>query len=687
MKDLQQTTEMRAIAAVVFLLSITWAEHVTAQEKITVQVKTFTQQLEPYRNVDVSINGKPYISLGSRGLVVTDLSTGDFPIKSITVRDPKLEAASWLFSKGVVEIIIRTKSYQLVTVLLRTENNEPKSGVKITFRGKKTLEATSDNQGKLSLPLALDESINSVNQFSATGYTMKSLSNNNGETTIILASVQLASESPVQQPIASSNTRKAFVDDFKFSMLDSITSLTLFYTIFKDYEINELSPEMKKRVDAKFNQLVRALQDSVQQTQRSFIGRITDSTLVREDITNLVSQARQESETLTSQRDAFDEKIRILKTKLDAGISNLDDKTRSELLSELSLLERLLIENESRFFKNQSDYRAIIDAIKEKYFNITALEERLSQSEAQRLEEQRIFRQKLFGISALVLIFAILIILLFIVRKKLKKQTVELERANAEIKHINENLEKLVQDRTRSLAEANKELDTFLYRASHDMRSPVRSIIGLCNIAGHLVEGEPKDLINKVVSTTMGMDKLLKKLSLISEINEPTDFDAINIEETINEIHRNVAATVGAKSRFVLTGTPDVTIYSYRNLVHTILHNVIENGVIYSALENERQPELQVHVVADDKSVSITVTDNGQGFDAFVKERLFDMFFKGTEKSPGHGLGLYIVNKAIQAIDGRIDVDSQEGAYTKFRILLPVNAKNADHVVAHKAVA
>jgi signal transduction histidine kinase len=687
MKHRKKNGTALPMVAIVFLLQLIGVTGGYAQEKITVQVKTFTQQLEPYRNIEVSINGRPYIALGSRGLVVTDLSSADFPIKSVSLKDPKLEAASWLFTKGVVEIIIRAKSYQIAKVVLRTAANAPIAGVPLTFKGKKSLEATSDSQGRLSLPLALDESITSANQFIAgAGYAIKSISTTTAETTIILEPPAIVTSVAPQQPVVSAS-RKEFIKDFKLTMLDSIQSLTLFYTIFKGYEINDLSPEMKKRVDAKFNELVRALQDSVQQTQRSFVGRINDSTLVREDIANLVNQARQESETLTSQRDAFDEKIRIITNKLDAGISNMDDKTRSELLSELSLLEQLLIENESRFFKNQSDYRSIINAIKEKYFNITALEDKLSESEAQRLEEQRIFRQRLLLISAILLLFGILIVLLILARKKLKTQTMELAQANKEIKNINENLEHLVLVRTKSLAEANKELDTFLYRASHDMRSPVRSIIGLCNIAGLLVDGEPKELINKVVSTTVGMDKLLKKLSLISEINAPSDFTEINIKDTITEIQRELTPTVGARSRFVVTGRPDVTVYSYRNLVQTILYNVIENGLIYGALDNQRQPEVQVHVVSDDKNVSITVTDNGPGFNGFVKERLFEMFFKGTEKSPGHGLGLYIVNKAIQAIDGKIEVESEEGAYGKFKVIIPINAKAASDTLEHKAVA
>jgi signal transduction histidine kinase len=174
---------------------------------------------------------------------------------------------------------------------------------------------------------------------------------------------------------------------------------------------------------------------------------------------------------------------------------------------------------------------------------------------------------------------------------------------------------------------------------------------------------------------------------LISEINAPTDFAEININDTIAQIQRDLSASIGGRSRFVVTGATDVTVYSYRNLVQTILHNLIENGLIYGALGNQRDPELQVHIASDEHDVRISFTDNGPGFNAFIKDRLFDMFFKGTEKSSGHGLGLYIVNKAIHAIDGKIEVDSREGAYSTFTVIIPINARKTNGVVTHKAVA
>src|SRR5687768_7917014 len=82
-----------------------------AQQTQLVQVKTFNEKLEPLKNVEVSINGREFISIGNKGVSFVQIPDSEFPLKSIKVKDDKLETASWNYSKGTLEIIIRTKSY------------------------------------------------------------------------------------------------------------------------------------------------------------------------------------------------------------------------------------------------------------------------------------------------------------------------------------------------------------------------------------------------------------------------------------------------------------------------------------------------------------------------------------------------------------------------------------------------
>ena len=646
-----------------------------AQNKQMVQIKAFDQELAPYKNVEISINSKEYVSIGAKGVAFVELLDTDFPLKTIKIKDEKLEAASWNYSKGIIEVIIRARSYKMTQVSVRDASNNPLANLKITFKGRKTTISNSNSEGQFEVPLALDEKIISHDQFSIPDYRTVSLQQADSRTIVIVDAIK-----PVvkEEPVAKAQGPTYF-ESFDLSKLDSIQSLTAFYAIFKNFPIKNMSEAAKKKIDAKFNQLVIQLQDSITNNNNGFIGKISDSSFVNDDIGNLLSQATQESKMLDQQRSEFDEKIRMIESKLASGISTMDEKTRTNLLSDLQRLEMILGQNENRFYKNQSDYRNVINSLKEKYFDITDLENKLFQSEAQRLEEQRAFRQKLFVTLGILFFFGIFILLLVYLGEKLKKQKKELVRVNGEINRINENLESLVAERTKLLEEANKELDTFLYRASHDLRSPVCSIIGLCNIALPMANGESKDLVERVVFTISTMDKLLKKLSAISEINQPTNFTSITLLELVEGVKENFNKTIQEhKIKFSIDCPADLVVYSYPNLIETILANLIENAFFYSVMKDPENAQVELKAAIKNDQVEISVYDNGIGVEEEISSRLFDMFYKGNINSKGHGLGLYIVQKSVQALEGKIEFESIAGHFTKFIVQLPLRPISFD---------
>jgi signal transduction histidine kinase len=245
--------------------------------------------------------------------------------------------------------------------------------------------------------------------------------------------------------------------------------------------------------------------------------------------------------------------------------------------------------------------------------------------------------------------------------------------AHAEVKRINENLENIVFERTKSLAEAHRELDTFLYRASHDLRSPVSSIIGLCNIALYLSDGETKELVMKVANTTEGMDKLLKKLSIISEINQPTNYSAIQLKEVVENVRDKFDKTIESLGvEFHSDCNDDVILHSYPNLVDVIITNLIENALFYSVMREPLHARVEFSAAIVDNHIQFSVYDNGIGVEEPIHHRLFDMFFKGNVDSKGNGLGLYIVQKSVQALEGNISVQSEPGRFTRFIVKLPL---------------
>ena len=124
------------------------------------------------------------------------------------------------------------------------------------------------------------------------------------------------------------------------------------------------------------------------------MGRISDSSFVKNDVKNLLEQAKLENELLDNFRNDFDDKMKIINEKLSGGTSKLTADDREKLLTDLGTLETVLEQNEDKFYKNISDYRIILGSLKASFTDIKELEDKLSLSEMKRREEQQVFRTK-----------------------------------------------------------------------------------------------------------------------------------------------------------------------------------------------------------------------------------------------------------------------------------------------------
>jgi signal transduction histidine kinase len=254
----------------------------------------------------------------------------------------------------------------------------------------------------------------------------------------------------------------------------------------------------------------------------------------------------------------------------------------------------------------------------------------------------------------------------------MRRQAKDLLLANEEIKTINENLEGIVIKRTQLLEESNKELDTFLYRASHDLRSPIRSILGLFSIIEHIPQAE---LVKRVQMTTMGMDHMIRKLINISEINQASSIAIApyNVSRGIHDARNKQGKLIyDSGMTFKIDCPEDIVIETKPALVEAILTNLIENAIYYSLLKDSQKAIVEVKAVLKSDIIEITVYDNGVGIDEATLPKLFTMFFVGHEKAQGNGLGLYIVQKCVQALSGKTFVESRLGSFTKFTIVLPL---------------
>ncbi|MBX2946181.1 MAG: hypothetical protein KF725_10130 [Cyclobacteriaceae bacterium] len=653
------------------LLILLWcmvAITVSQAQKQRVQVKTFDQQLKPYKNLELIINNSIKTNTGERGYNFVEMNESDFPIRSVEVINEGLEPASWNFSKGILEITVRKKNYRLVQVLVVTDQRQPLAKMEVTYTGVRRLKVTTSTEGRLELPLDPDEQISSADQFIIPGYRPMNLQLTGNAYTLITGRVVQEEIKPV---VPSPETGRQSYQQ-ALNQLDTARSLSSFYQVIRGIPMDNLRDEDRRIVDGRFNTLLRAMQESVRAERPARI-TISDSSAVAEDLRLLIEQATRESQALENQRAEFEFQIGALNRKFSSGLDNLDPESREKLLREIALLEKIIQENNTRFVANQDEFKRILDELKEKYFDISTLETRLTESESLRLQEQREFRQRILIALGVVALFSVLIVLLIRLSARLRSQKKKLTVANNEIRMINANLENIVSQRTRLLREANAELDTFLYKASHDLRTPVASIYGLCSLANHI---PTEELLGKILDSNARMDRLLASLNVISEINQPSDYGDVNLRETTERILKKFTADIKRNNVQVLFSCPvGITLTTYPHLLEVVIANLVDNAIFFGSLSELREHRLVVSIAEVDQRIEITVEDNGIGIDDNIRPNIFNMFFKGTEQSRGNGLGLYILSRCLRPMKGNVSVDSQPGAYSRFTVQLPRELK------------
>jgi signal transduction histidine kinase len=255
-------------------------------------------------------------------------------------------------------------------------------------------------------------------------------------------------------------------------------------------------------------------------------------------------------------------------------------------------------------------------------------------------------------------------------QEEIQAQSEELQEANETISEVNRTLEQRVEERTEELRQAYKELDTFFYRASHDFRRPLTTFMGLAEVARVTIKDvHALELFSRVNETAHYLDKMLFKLQSISDLGaQEMVFKEIFIKDVFDNVcdmyrdelktnHIKSTCTVQIKGAFL----------SYPALLKIIIENLMENSIFFSRRDGQL-PYISLVAFDDGDKVILTFEDNGEGISEDFHDRIFEMYFRGSEHSKGNGLGLYIVKKAIEKLGGKISLVSSLGKGTTFTL-------------------
>ncbi len=256
----------------------------------------------------------------------------------------------------------------------------------------------------------------------------------------------------------------------------------------------------------------------------------------------------------------------------------------------------------------------------------------------------------------------------------IRRQRDIIEKHNSEIAARNETLEDEVEKRTRELLDYNQQLEQFAFIASHNLRAPVASLLGLGNLlelsAGS--KAEVDQICVNMATTARELDRVVRDLSTILEIRKSSHavLAEINLEEEMKLIRVNLERELTATCAELETDFSEVpVIQTVRPLMDSILMNLISNAIKYR--HPDRAPHITIRTMRLDNEACLSVTDNGLGMDLeTIGEKLFTLYGRFHSHVDGKGLGLYLVKTHVLAMGGRIDVESQLEKGTTFRVYL-----------------
>lgn len=222
------------------------------------------------------------------------------------------------------------------------------------------------------------------------------------------------------------------------------------------------------------------------------------------------------------------------------------------------------------------------------------------------------------------------------------------------------------------LKKVNAELDRFVYSASHELRSPLTSVLGIVSLAKE-EQGDVTEYLSHIENSVKRLDSFIKDIIDYSR-NTRLDvaFEAINFDELITNILKDISYTEHFKKiENIYQNNLTEPFYSDSKRLKIALSNLINNAVKHHDPDQTEQPFVKVSLSSMDGMVKIIIEDNGPGIEPEHQEAVFKMFYRATVRTEGSGLGLYIVKEIIDRLEGKIKLNSTLGKGTRFEIILP----------------
>lgn len=230
----------------------------------------------------------------------------------------------------------------------------------------------------------------------------------------------------------------------------------------------------------------------------------------------------------------------------------------------------------------------------------------------------------------------------------------------------------------KELVRAKEIIDKFVFSCSHTLRGPLKSILGLIDLARQsMLTGtdDPDVYLNMIVGSVSKMEGLLYEMEqFLENAKQDLKCEPVDLQKILSQISQGLHEEI-MTHRINLSVDIDQSapFYADAQRLHIVLFHLISNAITF---HDEKKESRFLHIVARicSSSCSVQVIDNGIGIEPEFHTRIFDIFFRASEKSNGCGVGLHIVREVLKKMGGSVSVNSVKGQGSNFFVWLPNQA-------------
>lgn len=273
-------------------------------------------------------------------------------------------------------------------------------------------------------------------------------------------------------------------------------------------------------------------------------------------------------------------------------------------------------------------------------------------------------------------------------KDKIKAQRERLASLNEEIKSLNDYLEDKVKERTHelkniieSLSKQNQDLEQFSYIISHNLRAPVARILGLVNIfdkENNNVKFNTQ-ILGHLTKATEDLDVIIRDLTEVISIRNNLNMakEQVNLEAVTSEACAYLESEVKKANAQIHTHFEAINIFSVKSYAQSIIYNLLSNAIKFRS--NQRDLVFRIKTEYMEDYVCFSVRDNGIGMDLtnVDKYKVFGLYQRMHEHVEGKGMGLFLVKTQIEALNGKVEVESKYNEGSVFRVYFPMKDEEA----------